>query len=106
MKGWGVDHTGKPTDNPEEILFGGGLSPLGGELETGGYKGYGLAMMVEARAPLYRSGALLTRQGAGADEPDGGRGVRAQGGGLAQGPHGRQRRPVVRRPRSRARCGG
>jgi len=45
--GWGVDNTGTVTTDSEKILFGGGLCPLGGEAATGGYKGYGLAMMVD-----------------------------------------------------------
>lgn len=64
--GWGVDKSGAPTTDPLAILNGGGLSPLGcvpvlpfsnitllttfrrsGSIETAGYKGYGLAMMVE-----------------------------------------------------------
>jgi LDH2 family malate/lactate/ureidoglycolate dehydrogenase len=45
--GWGCDSTGTPTTDPAAILFGGGLCPLGGSEETGGYKGYGLGMMVE-----------------------------------------------------------
>ncbi|XP_013391480.1 uncharacterized protein LOC106159668 isoform X2 [Lingula anatina] len=46
-KGWGVDQAGKETTNPDEVLEGGGLMPLGGSEECGGYKGYGLAMLVE-----------------------------------------------------------
>eukprot|EP01087_Luapelamoeba_hula_P005146 TRINITY_DN1522_c0_g1_i1.p1 TRINITY_DN1522_c0_g1~~TRINITY_DN1522_c0_g1_i1.p1 ORF type:complete len:401 (+),score=82.33 TRINITY_DN1522_c0_g1_i1:36-1205(+) len=45
--GWGVDKTGTVTQEPEQILNGGGLLPLGGIEETSGYKGFGLAMMVE-----------------------------------------------------------
>lgn len=45
--GWGVDKEGVPTTDPIAILAGGGLSPLGGDENTGGYKGYGLAMLVE-----------------------------------------------------------
>ena len=47
-QGWGVDKTGVcSTTHPEEVLVGGGLTPLGGLEETAGYKGYGLNMMVE-----------------------------------------------------------
>ncbi|CAE7666040.1 mdh [Symbiodinium sp. CCMP2456] len=45
--GWGVDRAGAPTNNPTEVLAGGGLTPVGGLEETAGYKGYGLNMMVE-----------------------------------------------------------
>ncbi|KAL3832239.1 hypothetical protein ACJMK2_023899 [Sinanodonta woodiana] len=45
--GWGVDKTGQDTTDPSEVLDDGGLHPLGGREITSGYKGYGLAMMVE-----------------------------------------------------------
>lgn len=35
------------TTDPKKVLDGGGLLPLGGSEEQGGYKGYGLTMMVE-----------------------------------------------------------
>jgi LDH2 family malate/lactate/ureidoglycolate dehydrogenase len=44
---WGVDAAGQPTTNPAAILDGGALLPLGGGEETAGYKGYGLAALVE-----------------------------------------------------------
>ncbi|UYV81014.1 hypothetical protein LAZ67_19002530 [Cordylochernes scorpioides] len=44
---WGIDKDGNPTTNPTDVLQGGALLPLGGFEETGGYKGYGLAMMVD-----------------------------------------------------------
>ncbi|KAH9499210.1 hypothetical protein Btru_004456 [Bulinus truncatus] len=45
--GWGLDRNGKPTTDTEEVLYNGGLNPLGGLEETSGYKGFGLAFMVE-----------------------------------------------------------
>jgi len=45
--GWGVDRDGKLTTDTSEILYKGGLCPLGGAEETSGYKGFGLGMMVE-----------------------------------------------------------
>jgi len=45
--GWGADSTGRETTDPKVVLNGGGCLPLGGVEETSGYKGYGLAMMVE-----------------------------------------------------------
>ena len=45
--GWGLDEHGAPTTDPAQILFGGGLTYLGGAEETSGYKGYGLGLMVE-----------------------------------------------------------
>lgn len=46
-KGWAIDKDGVMTTNPEEVLKGGALLPLGGVAETSGYKGYGLGMMVD-----------------------------------------------------------
>lgn len=45
--GWGLDIDGKMTSDPARVLDGGGLVPIGGSEATGGYKGYGLGMMVE-----------------------------------------------------------
>ena len=42
-----MDNQGKITKDPADVLKDGGLLYLGGAEETGGYKGYGLAMMVE-----------------------------------------------------------
>uniref|UniRef100_A0A914DI66 Malate dehydrogenase n=1 Tax=Acrobeloides nanus TaxID=290746 RepID=A0A914DI66_9BILA len=44
---WGVDSNGHETTDPEAVVNGGGLTPLGGHEATGGYKGSGIAMMVE-----------------------------------------------------------
>ncbi|XP_062849773.1 uncharacterized oxidoreductase YjmC-like [Trichomycterus rosablanca] len=46
-EGWGCDAQGHPTSDPKKVLSGGGLVPVGGSETTGGYKGYGLALMVE-----------------------------------------------------------
>uniref|UniRef100_A0A3Q0SEA3 Malate dehydrogenase n=1 Tax=Amphilophus citrinellus TaxID=61819 RepID=A0A3Q0SEA3_AMPCI len=46
-EGWGCDPQGKLTTDPKRVLTGGGLVPIGGSEATGGYKGYGLGMMVE-----------------------------------------------------------
>ncbi|XP_067649113.1 uncharacterized oxidoreductase YjmC-like [Haliotis asinina] len=45
--GWGVDETGKASTDTHRVLHQGGLLPLGGTEDTSGYKGFGLAMMVE-----------------------------------------------------------
>ena len=45
--GWGINKDGQITQNPAEVLNGGALLPLGGTDEMRGYKGYGLAMMVD-----------------------------------------------------------
>jgi uncharacterized oxidoreductase len=43
--GWVIDSAGKPTTDPRQLRQGGALLPLGGP--DGGYKGTGLAVMVE-----------------------------------------------------------
>jgi LDH2 family malate/lactate/ureidoglycolate dehydrogenase len=43
--GWVIDKDGKPTTDPRQLRQGGALLPLGGP--DGGYKGTGLAVMVE-----------------------------------------------------------
>jgi L-2-hydroxycarboxylate dehydrogenase (NAD+) len=65
---WATDDHGIATDDPTRVLqniikrSGGGLLPLGGSLEeTGGHKGYGLAMMVEILSAVL-SGALYANQ--------------------------------------------
>jgi LDH2 family malate/lactate/ureidoglycolate dehydrogenase len=47
--GWICDRDGNASRTTTDALFGagGGLLPLGGVEATGGYKGYGLSMMVE-----------------------------------------------------------
>ena len=42
-----MDGRGQVTSNPLEAMREGAGLPLGGEEKTGGYKGYGLALMVE-----------------------------------------------------------
>ena len=44
---WAVDGRGRVTSDPREAMREGAGLPLGGQEETGGYKGYGLALMVE-----------------------------------------------------------
>lgn len=45
--GWGINKSGEVTQSPAEVLNGGALLPLGGTELLRGYKGYGLAMMVD-----------------------------------------------------------
>ncbi|KAI6220186.1 hypothetical protein M3Y95_01058100 [Aphelenchoides besseyi] len=50
---WGADSKGRNTDDPTEITQqGGGLLPLGGSEETGGYKGFGLGMSIEVLSSI------------------------------------------------------
>jgi len=65
---WATDENGITTDDPTRVLqnimkrSGGGLLPLGGASEeTGGHKGYGLALAVEIFSALL-SGALYANQ--------------------------------------------
>jgi len=62
---WATDVDGLPTTDPGLVLrnvkqrLGGGLLPLGGVLEeTGGHKGYGLAMIVEIFTGILSGGAF------------------------------------------------
>lgn len=55
--GWGVDSEGRETNSPKDVLDGGGLLYLGGSEESGGYKGYGLGMMVDIMGGMLGGGA-------------------------------------------------
>jgi L-2-hydroxycarboxylate dehydrogenase (NAD+) len=46
-EGWAVDSEGRPTTNPDDMVDGGALLPLGSDRDRGGHKGYGLAIMVD-----------------------------------------------------------
>ncbi|XP_030845393.1 uncharacterized protein LOC577523 isoform X1 [Strongylocentrotus purpuratus] len=56
--GWGCDASGVQSNDPKAVLTGGGLLPLGGSEIAGGYKGYGLAMMVEVLSGVLGGGAF------------------------------------------------
>lgn len=63
--GWAIDEKGRPTNDPTLVLknigdrIGGGLLPLGGMgEESGGHKGYGLALVVDVFAALLSGGAF------------------------------------------------
>jgi LDH2 family malate/lactate/ureidoglycolate dehydrogenase len=65
---WATDENGVATDDPSRVLqnimkrAGGGLLPLGGSLEeSGGHKGYGLALAVEIFSAVL-SGALYANK--------------------------------------------
>lgn len=53
-KGWGVTEDGIPTTDPTRVRW---LVPLGGERETSGHKGYGLAVMVDILCGILASAA-------------------------------------------------
>ncbi len=46
-EGWAIDRAGRGTTNPDEMIAGGAMLPLGSDRERGGHKGYALAMMVD-----------------------------------------------------------
>lgn len=52
--GWLIDKNGVPTNDPNEYEKGGTLMPFGG------YKGYGMAMMVELLAAVLSGAAMTT----------------------------------------------
>ncbi len=45
--GWGIDRNGEVSTDPTKVFPDGALMPLGGTDEMRGYKGYGLALLVE-----------------------------------------------------------
>jgi LDH2 family malate/lactate/ureidoglycolate dehydrogenase len=53
---WAIDAEGRPTRSPEAAL-GGSLMPLGGTEEAGGYKGYGLTLVVDILTGVLGGGA-------------------------------------------------
>lgn len=46
-KGWIINNAGEMTTNPNDMINGGALLPLGSERELGGHKGYALSAMVD-----------------------------------------------------------
>ena len=46
-EGWAIDRDGRGTREPDGMIDGGALLPLGSDRERGGHKGYGLALMVD-----------------------------------------------------------
>merc|ERR1711962_35946 len=55
-EGWAINKEGRVTQDPAEALAGGALMPLGGQEINSGYKGFGLAMMVEVFCGLLSGG--------------------------------------------------
>ena len=45
--GWGINSEGDVTEDPSRVVEGGALMPLGGPELLRGYKGYGLALLVD-----------------------------------------------------------
>ena len=46
-EGWAIDRAGRATTDPDGMIGGGALLPLGSDRERGGHKGYALALMVD-----------------------------------------------------------
>ena len=46
-EGWGIDREGRGTKNPDDVVNGGALLPLGSDRERSGHKGYCLGVMVD-----------------------------------------------------------
>jgi L-2-hydroxycarboxylate dehydrogenase (NAD+) len=72
--GWAIDEEGQVTNDPSKIKPGGhgALLPLGGMEITAGYKGYGLAVLVEILCSALSGGNFLTHVGGPArPEPTG-----------------------------------
>lgn len=46
-EGWAIDAEGRPATQPQQMIEGGALVPLGGDRDHGGHKGYCLAAMVD-----------------------------------------------------------
>jgi LDH2 family malate/lactate/ureidoglycolate dehydrogenase len=63
--GWGIDNDGNITDDPKKVQSGGpgALMPLGGIDIMRGYKGYGLAIMVEILCAALSGASHLTDVG-------------------------------------------
>jgi len=66
--GWGVDGDGHVTTDPGQVLNGGALMPLGGVDLMRGYKGYGLALLVDLFCGVL-AGAGFGSQVGGTDRP-------------------------------------
>lgn len=68
--GWGIGPNGSITEDPAEVINGGALMPLGGPALLRGYKGYGLALMVDIFCGVL-AGAGFSDQvfAAGSDQP-------------------------------------
>ncbi len=45
--GWAIGKDGRDTNDPQGMIDGGALLPLGSDREHGGHKGYGLALVVD-----------------------------------------------------------
>jgi len=67
--GWGIDPQGRVTEDPNQILNGGALLPLGGTDEMRGYKGYGLSLLVDLLSGLLSGAAFGGHVGQSSNAP-------------------------------------
>lgn len=61
--GWGIDRAGQVTSDPDEVLDGGALHPLGGPDFMRGYKGYGLSLAVDLLSGVLSGAAFADQVG-------------------------------------------
>jgi len=59
-EGWAIDASGRVTTDPKAVLQGGALLPLGGTALMRGYKGYGLALLVDILSGVLSGAAYST----------------------------------------------
>ncbi len=70
--GWGINANGELTKNPEEVINGGALLPLGGPAELRGYKGYGLSLLVDLLCGVLSGSAFGKNVGAPGEDRNSG----------------------------------
>lgn len=58
--GWGIDSEGRVSTDPHAVFYSGALLPLGGTDVMRGYKGYGLALLVEILSGILAGSAFGT----------------------------------------------
>ena len=56
LPGWAIDHQGRETLAPEEVMSSGALRNLGGDFDHGGHKGYCLSAMVDVLCAVLSGG--------------------------------------------------
>lgn len=61
--GWGMNNDGNVTEDPSAVINGGVLFPLGGTDIMRGYKGYGLAVLVDILSGVLSGAAVSTGVG-------------------------------------------
>lgn len=61
--GWGVDREGQVSRDPNAVINGGALLPLGGSDLMRGYKGYGLSLLVDLLSGVLSGAAFADQVG-------------------------------------------